>query len=66
MRRCAWCAKRMRGDSPPGNRYWCNRLCLASWEAAHPEEATGWVEVEDLSPLQHAELVALIGLATKA
>lgn len=62
--RCAYCGNHFaQPDGPPMvcERAWCSPTCRDAWWAENPEEAEGWIRVEDLSPIHCAELEALIG-----
>lgn len=59
--RCAHCEAPLATNGIPSERGWCDEACLDAWYSANPEEAKGWIRVEDLTPEQRAELDALIG-----
>jgi len=67
MPKCEWCGRAHACEGlPKPSRVWCLGECHAKWMAAHPEEQVGWVRVGDLTPLQHAELKALLGQGEQA
>lgn len=60
--KCCQCGKPLRpGAHPPSIREWCGNACVAAWEDANPVESSGWIRVENMTPLERAELEALIG-----
>ncbi len=57
---CAQCGKvygQPREGVPLGSTItWCGDVCHDAWMTAHPEEAKGWIKVEDLNAADRAEL----------
>lgn len=65
MKTCCQCFASLRGDGPNSTRLWCSNACASAWDDAHPEEAKLWIRVENMTPLQRAELDALLGLGAQ-
>jgi len=63
---CAHCSKPLvRGVEPDAERAWCSAACMRAWDAEHPEEAVGWVPVDDMTGTQRAELLAMLGFGVR-
>lgn len=66
MRPCSHCGEPVDiRDATHASKLWCSATCRDGWWAAHPEEAAGWVRVEDLSAEQLALVEATLGLGAK-
>ena len=65
MKTCCQCGAPVSDYGPKGSRTCCSNACASAWDDAHPEEAALWIRVENMTPLQRAELDALLGLGAK-
>lgn len=60
--RCETCGCHVSPDGHPESYIiFCSPTCSTLWDATHPEEASKWIAVEDLTFAQRAELDAILG-----
>jgi hypothetical protein len=62
---CCQCGATVSDYGPKGSRTYCSNTCANAWDDAHPEEAAAWIRVENMTPIQRAELDAMLGLGAK-
>ena len=60
--RCEWCGRPVTLSGPPWTGLvWCSEEHQAAWDIANPRPDVDWEAVGGATPLQVAELKALLG-----